>query len=95
MRDVSVITDHHLVPRTRHKNKKNKKLFSREDVKKKIPVCKPCHSNIHAVLTEKELAREYNTMEKLALHPDVAKFTKWVKNKADGVRVPVTPKKRI
>lgn len=94
-RDVSETTEHHLVPKCRHKNKKNKKMFSRKEVKKKVPTCDPCHNNLHAVLTEKELAREYNTLEKLKGHPDVIKFSKWIKRKPDGFGISVTPKHRV
>jgi len=33
-----------------------------------------CHNEIHAALTETELAREYNTIEALQMHPRIAKF---------------------
>jgi hypothetical protein len=88
-REVEIITEHHLIPKTRHKNKKNKKMFTREEVKtSKVLLCKPCHNNIHAHLTEKELERNYNTLEKLKLHPDIAKFTNWIKNKPGDTKVP-------
>lgn len=37
-----------------------------------------CHKEIHATLTEAELAREYNTAEALRSHPRLAKFFDWV-----------------
>lgn len=37
-----------------------------------------CHSEIHAALTETELARDYNTIETLRSHPKIAKFVQWV-----------------
>ncbi|WP_136442868.1 HNH endonuclease [Pacificoceanicola onchidii] len=37
-----------------------------------------CHSEIHAVFTEAELAREYSTVEALRAHPRMAKFLSWV-----------------
>jgi len=81
-RPVESLTRHHLVPRTRHKNKKNKQLFDRKEVKQRIAwICRACHDNIHAVLTEKELERSYNSLETLAQHPDVKKFTDWVRDK--------------
>ena len=40
-----------------------------------------CHNEIHSVLTEAELARDYDTPEKLRAHPALAKFTAWVANK--------------
>ncbi|MGR3502668.1 HNH endonuclease [Pseudaestuariivita sp.] len=37
-----------------------------------------CHKEIHATLTEAELAREFNTPEALRGHPRLAKFAAWV-----------------
>ena len=37
-----------------------------------------CHKEIHATLTETELARVYNTAEALRAHPHLAKFAHWV-----------------
>jgi hypothetical protein len=37
-----------------------------------------CHNEIHATLTETELARDYHTIEALRTHPRLAKFILWV-----------------
>ncbi|MCH2096216.1 MAG: HNH endonuclease [Rhodobacteraceae bacterium] len=37
-----------------------------------------CHNEIHATLTETELARTYHTVEALKAHPRLASFLKWV-----------------
>lgn len=37
-----------------------------------------CHNEIHATLTETELARAFNTVEALRSHPRLAKFIAWV-----------------
>lgn len=37
-----------------------------------------CHNEIHASLTETELARDYNTIAALRAHPRLAKFIAWV-----------------
>ncbi|MEQ9693034.1 HNH endonuclease [Shimia sp. SDUM112013] len=37
-----------------------------------------CHNEIHATLTEAELARAYHTIEALRAHPRLEKFLKWV-----------------
>ena len=37
-----------------------------------------CHNEIHAALTETELAREYDTPEKLRAHPRLARFAAWI-----------------
>lgn len=37
-----------------------------------------CHKEIHAALSEAELAREFNTPEALRRHPRLARFATWV-----------------
>ena len=37
-----------------------------------------CHKEIHATLSESELARHYNTMGALRSHPRLARFAEWV-----------------
>lgn len=37
-----------------------------------------CHNEIHAALTEAELARDHNTVEALRAHPHLARFIAWV-----------------
>ncbi|MCB1334517.1 MAG: HNH endonuclease [Roseivivax sp.] len=37
-----------------------------------------CHKEIHATLTEAELAREFATVEALRAHPRLARFVAWV-----------------
>ena len=83
------LTRHHLIPRTRHHNKKNKRDFERAMVRQVVGICRPCHSQIHALLSEKELEREYNTVAKLKGHAGVAKFAEWIASKPRGFRVPM------
>jgi 5-methylcytosine-specific restriction endonuclease McrA len=80
------LTRHHLIPRTRHSNKKNKRDFEREVVRQVVGICRPCHSQIHALLSEKELEREYNTVAQLKAHPGVAKFADWIASKPRGFK---------
>lgn len=37
-----------------------------------------CHNEIHATLTETELARSYHTIDALRSHPRLKKFIAWV-----------------
>lgn len=37
-----------------------------------------CHNEIHATLTEAELARDYSTIAALRVQPRLAKFIAWV-----------------
>lgn len=80
------LTRHHLIPRTRHANKRNKREFDRAVVKVTIGLCRPCHSQLHALLAEKELEREWNTLEKLRTHPELMRFAGWIAKKPRGFK---------
>jgi hypothetical protein len=87
-REVSEVTKHHLIPRARHKNKKNKKDFTRDEVRGRlIDLCGPCHKQVHTVLTNKELERHYNTLEALRSHPDIMQFCAWLARRPEGIFV--------
>ena len=86
-REVRELTRHHLIPRTRHKkikNKRNKKTLNRRELHRTVDLCAPCHRHVHAAIPNKDLEREYNTLEALKAHPDVDKFVEWVKRKPHG-----------
>ncbi len=52
-REVSEITTHHLIPRSRHKKKKAD--FTREDLKgRPVDLCRSCHKKVH-LMTDKEV----------------------------------------
>ena len=53
-----------------------------------------CHREIHATLTEAELARSYNTPEALRTHPRLLKFAKWVAKRPPGFDSRVPGKRR-
>jgi len=88
------LTRHHLIPRTRHPNKRNKRDFDRAIVKKTVGICRPCHSQIHAVLTEKELERDYRDVDSLRRHPEIAKFALWIAAKPHGFKPQVHSQRR-
>ncbi len=80
------LTRHHLIPRTRHHNKRNKREFPREVVRQVVGLCRSCHSQIHRLISEKELEREYNTIAVLKAHPGIAKFATWIATKPSGFK---------
>lgn len=55
-----------------------------------------CHREIHATLTEAQLAREYNTIEALRRHPRLENFIRWVGKRPPGFlsKVPGGRRKR-
>lgn len=94
-REVAKITRHHLILRARHRSKKKREGTDRSELNRVIEICGPCHRNIHAVLTEKELESEYNTLERLAAYPGVSRFTDWVRKQSDApIRVRSSKAKR-
>lgn len=70
---------HHLIPALEWKRFKRRGRVKGESPA--ILVCLPCSRHIHAVLTTKELAVEYNTAEKIRAHPEIVKFVGWLKGK--------------
>ncbi len=83
-REVRLLTQHHLIPRTTHKRMKKRESYTQEELNRVILTCPPCHKNIHASLTEKELADEYNTVAKLLAYPAISRFTDWVRKQDDA-----------
>ena len=59
---------HHLIP----KSKKGKET---------IDVCCHCGDQVHKLFTNKELEKDYNTLETLLKHQDMQKWIKWVEKK--------------
>ena len=78
-------TRHHLIPRSRHTNKRVKTRFTREELHRTVSLCPACHRQVHRTLTEKELERGYNTVEALLSHPEIHGFVRWIEGKPHGV----------
>ncbi len=78
-------SQHHLVPRL--KGGKNGPVVLLHDI---------CHKEIHATLTEAEIARDYATIKALRAHPRLARFIKWVSRRPPGFhsKVPGARRKR-
>jgi hypothetical protein len=74
--------EHHLIPKS-HGGRQTAVLH------------RICHRQIHAVLTETELARQYNSFEQLKLQTDMADFIKWVRLKPDEFFERVSKSKRL
>jgi hypothetical protein len=74
------LTEHHLIPRAVHGKKYFRKLFTKEEMThRRISVCRKCHKGIHRIIPdEKELARNFNTMEALLADERIARHVAWV-----------------
>jgi hypothetical protein len=74
------LTEHHLIPRAVHRKRYFAKRFSKEEmVSRTIMICRMCHRGIHRIIPdEKELARDYNTLESLMADERIARHVVWV-----------------
>ncbi len=88
------LTRHHLIPRTRHRDARVRRRYSRAELAQRVAwLCRACHKQVHAVLDEKTLARDYDSVDKLRAHPELARFIRWIRRRPPGY-VPVTRRRR-
>ncbi|RMG66991.1 MAG: HNH endonuclease [Calditrichaeota bacterium] len=72
------MTVHHLVPGRR--NRRNCQT---------VVLCGDCHRQIHRLFSNRVLARELNTLERLRAQPEVQKFLAWVQKQDPDRRIKV------
>ena len=81
-REVQILTRHHLKPKTRGGSKGDT-----------IDVCLSCKDMIHQLISNKELDRKYDTLEKLLANEKIKTYVKWIQNKKKE-RVTIARKKK-
>jgi 5-methylcytosine-specific restriction enzyme A len=69
-RDVprDMITLHHLKPRERGGKAEHR-----------TPLCRPCHKQLHAVFSNKDLERSLDSLDRLRAEPALQPFLKWIR----------------
>jgi hypothetical protein len=72
------LTFHHLIPVTVHGNNWFRQRYTREQLADGLNLCRLCHGGLHLLFEEKELARHYNTREKLLAHARMRTHIRWV-----------------
>ncbi|KAF9806362.1 hypothetical protein IEO21_08696 [Rhodonia placenta] len=84
-RDVP-LTYHHLIPRAVHA-KVRKRAWHPEVMLNSVAwLCRPCHSTVHHIASNEELARELYTIDKLLAREDVQKWRKYISKQRCGVK---------
>jgi len=68
---------HHLLP----KPYRNRAEYRRYLKKETIHICIDCADMLHQLFTNKELAIEYCTLEKIIANSKIQKWIKWIENK--------------
>lgn len=83
-REVPLLTEHHLIPRSQGRRRG---LRAAELPTERL--CPACHKFLHRTFTNAELAAEYRSVETLLEHPDVQRFVAWIRKQpaSKGVRV--------
>ena len=77
-RDWIPLTYHHLIPRGVHA-KVIKRGWHEEWMLNSVAwLCRACHSFVHRMASNEELAREYYTVEKILDREDVQNWSAWV-----------------
>ncbi|KAF4305892.1 hypothetical protein GTA08_BOTSDO06741 [Botryosphaeria dothidea] len=77
-RDWVPLTYHHLIPRQAHAKVIKRGWAEEWELNKVAWLCRACHSYVHSVASNEELAREWASVEKLMERQDVQKWVKWV-----------------
>ena len=69
-RDVprEMITLHHLTPKERGGT-----------AEQRVPLCKPCHKQLHATFSNKDLARTYHSLDSLKGAASLQPFLGWIR----------------
>lgn len=92
-RQAPQLTRHHLIPRTTHHRTRTRRQFTRQERQTVILLCRPCHKQLHAILPENELTRNYHTIEAIKTHPQVARFVAWIARQPATTDIPVRRKR--
>jgi 5-methylcytosine-specific restriction enzyme A len=65
---IHLITQHHLKPKEKGGTAEHK-----------TPMCKPCHKQLHAMFSNNDLAKRYDSLEALRRAPALQPFLKWIR----------------
>ena len=82
------LTRHHLIPKVTHRKKRTRKQHNRETMLESIAwLCRPCHAQIHLVLTNQQMSEQFHSVEALKSVPEIRKFAEWVAKRPAGLKV--------
>lgn len=63
-----------------HGKPRFRKRHTKEELRTRgLMLCRLCHSGIHDLISERELAEQFMTKERLLAHPPLQKHVAWVK----------------
>ena len=85
-----LLEKHHFYPRSRRKSEEKRK---NENATAGVLVCCDCGNQLHQLFTNKELAKNYNALEKILASEKVQNWAKWIRNKPEDFGVCMRRKK--
>ncbi|GIW77586.1 MAG: hypothetical protein KatS3mg104_2649 [Phycisphaerae bacterium] len=68
-----LLTLHHLKPKSRGGKPEHR-----------VPLCRPCHKQIHALFDNRTLERELDQIDRLRKDPQLQSFLKWIRKQDPG-----------
>lgn len=72
------LTIHHLLPKSEHKRLIKRGLFDKHQCDNlTIKICRNCHNSCHQYISNKDLADEFNSIDKLLSNELIYKFVKF------------------
>lgn len=83
-RKVSSLTEHHLIPRE----------FGGRNLDT-VMLCVPCHKQIHALFTNKELALKLNSISNLKNNEKIIRYLKFIKKHPGDTHIQIKKSKSV
>lgn len=77
-RDWIPLTYHHLIPRSTHPRVLKRGWHEEWELNSVAWLCRACHSMVHRLGSNEDLAKSYYTVDKLLDRDEVRKFASWV-----------------
>ncbi|ESQ14164.1 MAG: hypothetical protein N838_12600 [Thiohalocapsa sp. PB-PSB1] len=71
-----------------HSKTRIRKRWTAEELNTRVAwLCRSCHNQVHAVLSEKELADTWNELALLREHPVILRYVEWVRKRNPRGRI--------
>ncbi|KAK5057702.1 hypothetical protein LTR84_011703 [Exophiala bonariae] len=78
-RDWVPMTYHHLIPRQIHAKVLKRGWHEEQQLNSVAWLCRACHTFVHRMASNEELAREWYTIDRICEREDVQKWAQWVR----------------
>ncbi|KAJ7166703.1 hypothetical protein C8R46DRAFT_1095123 [Mycena filopes] len=80
------LTYHHLIPRSTHAKAVKKKWHPPSLLNSVAWLCRPCHTVVHHVASNEDLAQNYHSVQLLLQREDIQRWGKYASKQRFGVR---------